>query len=160
MLAKEPKALIYRRDEAETLMLGELIVTILASGEETEGACSLMEFSIPPPPAGTGLHLHKGEHEMGYVLEGTFQFTIGEQTGTITTGSFAFVPKGTPHEFSNLGPGPARVLGLFSPSGFEGFFKEMAHVLTLSSGPPDTSVIASLQQKYNLYMLDTGEQMR
>ena len=49
MLAKEPKALIYRRDEAETLMLGELIVTILASGEETEGACSLMEFSIPPP---------------------------------------------------------------------------------------------------------------
>ena len=149
MVAKEPKIVSTRQGEAETLSVGDLIVTFLASGEETQGALSVMEF-IVSPQTGTGLHIHKAEHEMGYVMEGTFQFTIGEQTGTLTAGDWAFIPKGTIHEFTNLGSGRARVLGIYSPSGFDGYFREMAPLLASVNGPPDASALVTLNQKYHV----------
>jgi hypothetical protein len=50
------------------------------------------------------------------------------------TGSFVFVPRGTPHAFQNVGDTPARLLVMFTPSGMERFFDEF------SALPPDAVV--------------------
>ena len=161
MIAKEPKALVYRSGEAETLPVGDMNVDFLASGDETDGALSVMQFRIPElSGGGTGLHIHMAEHEMGYVLEGTCQFTIGEQIGTLNAGDWAFIPKGTPHEFKGVGWGQFRVLGIFSPAGFEGYFKELAHLLTTANSQPDPSAFVALGQKYHLSNLNTGERTK
>ncbi len=160
MIAKEPKALVYRPGEAETLPVGDMNVDFLASGEETDGALSVIQFRIPESGGGTGLHIHMAEHEMGYVLEGTCQFTIGEQTGTLNAGDWIFIPKGTPHKFKSGGQGPFRLLSIFSPAGFEGYFKELSHLLTAASSPPDPSAFAALEQKYHLSILNTGERTK
>lgn len=41
-------------------------------------------------------------------------------------GSFAFVPRGVPHTFQNVGADHARLLIHFSPSGMERFFERFA----------------------------------
>jgi hypothetical protein len=37
-----------------------------------------------------------------------------------------FVPRGTPHNFQNVGEGPARILVMFTPAGMESFFDRFA----------------------------------
>jgi hypothetical protein len=41
-----------------------------------------------------------------------------------------FVPRGTPHCFTNAGSEPARILVLFTPSGMERFFDRFAELET------------------------------
>ena len=39
-----------------------------------------------------------------------------------------FVPRGVPHAFTNVGPEPARILVVFTPSGMERFFDQFAEL--------------------------------
>jgi hypothetical protein len=51
-----------------------------------------------------------------------------------------------------VGPDPARVLVLFAPGGFEGFFEEVGELVTDSSsppeGPPDVERLVAAAAKY------------
>ena len=47
------------------------------------------------------------------------------------------IPRGVLRDYRNVGPEPARVLVLFAPGGFEGFFEEVGELVTDQSAPPD-----------------------
>lgn len=158
MLAKEKKAVIFQPGEAKTVSLGPNRVSFLISGEQTGGKYSLTEFLAAPPPAPAApIHIHKAEDETCYVLEGQFQFIIQEQTVAATAGSVVFVPRGTPHTVINPGPGLGRLLVTLSPPGFEQYWKEMAHLLSVYAGQPAPELVIALQEKYHM---DTGGQAR
>lgn len=61
-----------------------------------------------------------------YVLEGEVRFKLGDEIQTAPTGSYVFIPRGTPHAWQNVGDGPARMLFHFTPSGMERFFDGFA----------------------------------
>ena len=98
-------------------------ITYKATKEETGGAYSLLEVVLTGD--GPPQHIHKAEEEAFYVLEGEVNIKIGEQTIKGTVGSFVLIPRGTVHTFWNAGPTPAKLLGIFSPPGFEQFFVEV-----------------------------------
>src|SRR3972149_9120040 len=101
-----------------------------SAGEETGGRYSLTEFIMAAPPApGPPAHIHGGESEATYVLEGELLFTLGDRPMKASAGSVLSVPKGTRHGLSNLGPGTARILLILTPPGLEGFWEEMADLL-------------------------------
>jgi quercetin dioxygenase-like cupin family protein len=100
-------------------------LTFKARGEQTGGTLTALENVIAPGD-GPPLHTHGGEDEAWYVLEGTLRFRLGEQDSLAPAGSFVFVPRGTPHCFTNAGEDPARILVLFTPSGMERFFDRFA----------------------------------
>ena len=56
-------------------------------------------------------------------------------------------PRGVLHAFWN--PGPARVLEIISPAGFERYFEELAGVLS-ADGPPDLDRISEIAGRYGL----------
>src|SRR5258708_40150794 len=56
------------------------------------------------------LHLHHGDDEAWYVLEGILHVQVGDSEVQASAGSGVFVPRGTPHTYWNPGPGPARYL--------------------------------------------------
>jgi hypothetical protein len=66
--------------------------------------------------------------EAFYVLEGEYKFQCGDLTFEARPGSFLIVPKGVPHGFS-VGPTVGKTLTIFSPAGYEGFFRERANLL-------------------------------
>ncbi len=152
------QGVMRQRDDAKTVSMGSNIVTFHLTGEETGGRYSLTEFIMAAPPApGPPMHIHETESEATYVLEGELLFTLGERSMKASTGSVLFVPKGTKHGLSNLGPGTARILVILTPPGFERFWEEMANLLKVSGNKPNPINVLSLQQKYHM---DTGGKPR
>jgi mannose-6-phosphate isomerase-like protein (cupin superfamily) len=62
------------------------------------------------------LHVHHGDDEAWYVLEGVLRFLIGEETFEAGPGSAVLAPKGTPHAYGNARNGErARYLLVMTP---------------------------------------------
>ena len=87
------------------------------------------------------MHVHHGEAEAFYVLDGTVELTCGDQTVTVHAGDFAYTPKHVPHKFVVAGDKPARILLLFSSPGFERFFAEGGSSLDQPAVPPNPAPI-------------------
>jgi transcriptional regulator with XRE-family HTH domain len=108
----------------------QIIPTGSHGGRRTEGV--QLEWLVPYPesallsgsihivvPGGgsDGMIEHKGE-EMGYVLEGQLDITIGDQIFKLQAGDSFFFPSTTPHGYSNPGTETTRVLWVNTPPTF------------------------------------------
>jgi quercetin dioxygenase-like cupin family protein len=94
-----------------------------ATGERTGGQLVLLE-NLTAPGGGPPPHVHTREDEFFYVLDGTFEIRIGDDVHALGPGGFAYVRRGTVHNFRNTAGTPSRILVGFTPSGMEGFFRE------------------------------------
>lgn len=136
--------------EGKTIKVPGHPITYKAEKEDTGGAYSLLEVVVIG--GGPPQHIHKAEEEAFYVLEGEVNVKVGEQTIRGTVGSFVLIPRGTVHTFWNAGSTPAKLLGIFSPAGFEQFFVEV-----VGDGEIDTATFVqrgmAVAQKYNLQIV-------
>jgi mannose-6-phosphate isomerase-like protein (cupin superfamily) len=135
-------------DEGEARWWFGGLATIKATKEQTGGHYTLVEVL---EPEGEGpLHVHHREDEGFWVLEGELTFEIGEETIKASPGSFMFGPKDVPHRFT-VDSGPARLLFILSPGGFEEFVhatSEPAKERTLPpapEGPPSEAEMEHLR---------------
>ncbi|HLX59480.1 MAG TPA: cupin domain-containing protein [Ktedonobacteraceae bacterium] len=140
--------LLVKPGMGETVALGGVGVIFKVFGPLTGGALSIVEHPVAPGTLAMP-HTHHGEDELSYVLEGEVGVKIGDLVVQATAGSYVFKPRGIPHTFWNAGPGPARLLEIICPAGFETYFREMARLLQ-PSGPPDPEQVAALAEKYGL----------
>jgi quercetin dioxygenase-like cupin family protein len=140
--------------------LGVSLVTIKATGKETDGRYSLVEV-LEPEGEEAPLHVHHNEDEGFWVLEGELTFEVGDETIKASPGSFLFGPRDVPHRYT-VDSGPARLLFILSPAGFEEFIyatSEPAKELTLPpppEGPPDEAEmeqLAALARRYGAEIL-------
>ncbi len=94
-------------------------VVVKASGEQTFGQLGVMECAYP---AGLAVHehVHDGEDEMFYLLEGELAVFCAESRWTVSAGGFVFVPRDQPHGFTVTSPGLARALVITGPARLDG----------------------------------------
>lgn len=102
-------------------------LTFKARAAETGGVLTAFE-SIAAPGEGPPLHVHVGEDEIFYVLEGSFRFKLDGELRAATAGSFVFIPRGIEHTWQNVGGAPGRFLVVTVPGGFERFFELFARI--------------------------------
>jgi len=102
--------------------LGNLMV-VKATTESTNGAYGLLE-SLVAAGSSPPLHIHHGEDETFWVLEGSMTVRCGDETFSAGAGSYVFLPRGVPHTYRIDSPTPARLLTLLTPGGCEAFFVE------------------------------------
>ena len=137
-----------REGEGEARWWLGSLTTIKATGKDTGGRYSLVEVLEPEGTEGP-LHVHHREDEGFWILEGELTFQIGEERLRAAAGSFVFGPKGVPHSY-RVDVGPARILYILSPSGFEEFIyasSKPAGSLTLppaAEGPPSDAEMERL----------------
>lgn len=81
-------------------------------------------------------HRHLAEDELFYVFEGSISFTVDDETRVIGPGQSAFVPRGTKHTYVNTSESDARMIAVYTPSGMEGWFREVCTRVTDESTPP------------------------
>jgi quercetin dioxygenase-like cupin family protein len=149
-MQNEPTAVLVSAAEGETVRWGPVgRIRVVASSHATDGSFSIVE-SIEPPGSGSPLHVHHGEAEAFWIIEGTLELTCGEDTLTASAGDFVYTPRDIPHKYVVVGEKPARVLLLFSRPGFEQFFLDAGAPLDApASGPPDPRVL----ERYQLEVL-------
>ena len=134
------------------------LMTVKAGGKETDGSFTLIEQLLPPgfaPPP----HIHHSDDEAFYVLDGCLRVSCGDQTWTSGAGSFVFLPRDIAHWFTVDSSGPARLLQLTVPAGFEAFAEEVGEpapepVLPLPATPNLEKLVAAAR-KYGYEILTT-----
>jgi mannose-6-phosphate isomerase-like protein (cupin superfamily) len=96
------------------------LVTVHVSGEETEGRFCLVEF-LQPPGEWTPLHVHRDSDQTQYVLEGELTVYLPGQSHAVGPGECVNTPRDVPHTEHVTSAGPARLLDVNAPAGFDKF---------------------------------------
>lgn len=112
MAAEAPKAV--RPGEGRVLGVLGNTFTFKVGAADTNDAYAVFEI-LSPPNGGIPPHANTREAETHIILEGTYRFVLGTQTYDGKPGAVFIVPRGTPHAFQNVGPGPGRLLLIPSP---------------------------------------------
>jgi quercetin dioxygenase-like cupin family protein len=135
----------------------DTLMTFKALSEDTGGRLAVWEQLLPhrsSPP----LHVHHGEDEAWFVLEGALTFQVGDATWTAEAGAFVWAPRGLPHTFRVDSP-TARLLALAVPSGFDRFVRATgrpAEAPTLPpppDGPPDMAALVGAAREHGMDVL-------
>lgn len=141
--------LVVEAREGEVVSLGGVGVVYKVRGSDTGGAFAIVEHPLPPGALGAPPHTHEHEDELSIVVEGEVGVQVGDAVYTAGPGTYIRKPRGVPHTFWNATNRPARLIEIIAPAGFEGYFRELAAVLT-RSGPPDVGAMLQVAGRYGL----------
>jgi quercetin dioxygenase-like cupin family protein len=127
------------------------------SGEQTGGAFSLTD-NLNSRGSGSPVHIHDGEDETLFVLDGELRVFVGEEDYTAGAGTAALLPRRLRHAYV-VTSATARFLTLHVPAGFEQFAAEVgqpAQALTLPptpAEPPDLAMVAQVAARHGITIL-------
>lgn len=125
------------RGEVEPLwFIGGQVIDLKLDGARTGGAFLLLEVLTEPGGGAPQAHVHSREDETLMLLEGEVTVTVGRARRTVRPGDVVFFPRGVPHSFQNTGAATSRGIGVVTPSGLEGFFRELGAPKTGERRPP------------------------
>lgn len=113
------------------------------TSKETRGTHTIQEVVVQPG-RGPRLHRHSREDEGFFVLEGQYEFRVGDQVILASVGSFLFAPRGIPHSYRNVGTTPSRHLTIIVRGGLEKYFNELG---ALRKELPETDAAYSGREK-------------
>ena len=95
---------------------------IRVHGRDTNGTLSVVESHDitggGPPP-----HIHHREDETFQILEGEYEWMVGDKKFFAQKGTTIFAPRGVPHTYRCVGKTPGRLMCIITPAGFEEFFE-------------------------------------
>ena len=93
--------------------------------EATGGAISVLMGWLKPGE-GPGDHVHFNQEEIFFIVEGTFELTVGDQTTTAGPGTIVFIPRNVVHRFKNVGNTTGCMLDWTLPAGQDHYFKAIS----------------------------------
>jgi mannose-6-phosphate isomerase-like protein (cupin superfamily) len=128
-------------------LTGPVRLRILEDGSTTSHRLGIAEITIAPHTPGPPQHRHARHDEGFYVVVGTAQFTVGDQTYEADQGTLVMVPPGAPHTFANAGDQPVVLLNTFTPDLYVQYFRDLRAML--EAGQPLTPhVIENVMARY------------
>ena len=77
---------------------------------------------------------------------------VGDEVVKATPGCWVLKPRRIPHTMWNAGPEPARIIELYTPGGFELFFKDFGD--RLRQGPVGLDELNRLGQPHGIRFFD------
>lgn len=145
--------------DGEALWILGGLFTFRALGADTGNAYTLVEV-LGPAGFAAPVHLHVGETEGFYVIEGDVTFLIGDERIPGAAGDFAFAPVGVSHAF-RFESAQARMLVLCTPgaAGHEGLFRAIGEpaitreIPPPPDAPPDLDRLARLAARHGTTIL-------
>jgi quercetin dioxygenase-like cupin family protein len=120
--------------------------------EEQTGGAMTVGLNTVPPGGGPPPHVHTSEDEMFIIVEGRYALMADGVWSEAGPGAVAYLPRGIPHTFRNVGETPAKHWVVSTPSGFERFF-EGASALFSAPGGPDMPGIVTHAAEHGITFL-------
>lgn len=122
--AKLPIAAVNAGDDREghRHQIGVSTTTYKVVTSDTKGDLFVIE-QANQRRGGPPLHVHQGEDELFYVLEGEYLVQVGDKRFPLKMGDCVLGPRGVPHAWAFSGPTTGRLLLSYAPAGkMEAFF--------------------------------------
>lgn len=118
--------LVVNEDQGELFQMrdGTAIVKIKIAKIQGSESISFLSESFKPGDS-LPVHKHLNEDELIFLHKGTGLFTLGDNQYQIGEGAVAIVPKGVWHGLQNTGNENIEMRFGYTPSGFEGFFRDV-----------------------------------
>lgn len=108
--------------EGRKRQIGVSATTYKVVTSETKGDLFVIE-QANQRRGGPPLHVHHGEDELFYVLEGEYLVQVGDQRFVLKMGDCVLGPRGVPHAWAFSGSTTGRLLLSYTPAGkMEAFF--------------------------------------
>jgi len=134
--------------------------------EEVAGKFCLVE-AVVPPGLGAPMNAHPGESECFHVLDGQFDFTIGDRVVHAGPGSTVVVPEGAPHAFACTGAAPGRLAIINAPGRmhvefFTGIGRPLPEEVDMPqppAAPPDMTHVIRVAQAAGMTLLPPREEV-
>ncbi|MCM4153445.1 cupin domain-containing protein [Arenibacter sp. N53] len=112
------------------------ILDVKISGSDTDNDLAIFEQTSLSQGKGTPLHIHPGQDEIFYVLEGAYYFKVGDQTYNLSVGDSIFLPRKVPHAWTQVTE-TGKMMVIVQPAGkLENFFVAMS-ALDHEPGPKE-----------------------
>ena len=142
------RARIVKPEEALPLKAFGLDLKVLLTTEATGGAISVL-MGWHKPGEGPSDHVHFGQEEMFFIVEGVYELTVGDQTTTAGPGTIVFIPRNVVHRFKNVGETTACMLDWSLPGGQDQYFKAIAELEPGDDYADDK--MAEIHKKFNTH---------
>jgi mannose-6-phosphate isomerase-like protein (cupin superfamily) len=110
------QATIVKPEQALSITPFGLDVKVLLTTEATGGAISVL-MGWHKPREGPSDHVHFNQEELFFIVEGTYELTVGDHTSTAGPGTIVFIPRNVMHRFKNVGDTTACMLDWSLPGG-------------------------------------------
>lgn len=123
------------------------ILDVKVSGKDTGGDLAIFEQTSLSPGRGTPLHVHLGQDEIFYVLDGEYAFLVGEEQFRLRTGDSVFLPRNVPHAWTQVSPRGKMTVTMQPAGKLEEFFVAMAALKTEPSPPEIARLFAAHDMK-------------
>jgi mannose-6-phosphate isomerase-like protein (cupin superfamily) len=102
------------------------VIDIKVSTVDTDGGLSVAEITSLDK-GGPAWHLHHGQDEWFYVVDGEYVIEVGEERYEGGPGDCVLAPRKTAHVWAHLGKGTGRLIAALQPAGeIEAFFEDLA----------------------------------
>jgi quercetin dioxygenase-like cupin family protein len=141
---------------AEIIQAGAITIKFLLTKNDTGGALTMFEATVPPG-AGVGVpHYHSGWEETIYGIDGVTTLIVNGKRIDVGTGDALVIPRGAVHALKNETGRTARSLGVVTPGvlGPE-FFREIA-AIAVPGAPPDPKKMAKVMARHGLVPVPNG----
>ena len=130
------KAIHVAQGEGKLVWFADELLTFKVDRDQSE-TVGIFEDEVPPE-SGPPPHLHRTQDETHYVLEGQFEFVLGDRKVNADAGSVVYVPRTMMHAFTNIGTDKGKLLFINTPAGpLEEFLLEFGEPVSDPSSPPE-----------------------
>jgi mannose-6-phosphate isomerase-like protein (cupin superfamily) len=152
MNARFPRrhATIVRLKDALPMKAFGIDMKVLLSTEATGGVISIL-MGWHKPGEGPPYHVHFTRDELFFIVGGTYELTVHNQTTTAGPGTMVFIPRNVMHRFENVGDTTACMLDWSLPGGQDRYFKAMAELATGDSFAGEK--MAEINRRFDTHFL-------
>ena len=141
------RAVVRHVGAGETIDAAGVAHLFRLTGADTGGRLAFEDFTLPPGALGARPHVHHGHDEFFYVLSGTLTVHTGDGEVDLGPGELAAAPRGAPHGFRNAGTEPVRGICVFTPAGYEDYFRDV-HRAAADGAEISDALLTELRSRY------------
>jgi mannose-6-phosphate isomerase-like protein (cupin superfamily) len=150
----ENNAAIILPGQGTRIQVGAGSCTFTVTSDMSKGRIGIYEIVVPPKTDGARMHFHRYMDEVFIVRKGTLTIELSDDIQHLKEGTTVYVPRFTPHAFSNTSDETLVITLIFNPSEQrEGYFKGLFQLLDAET--MDVPLFLKLAQKYDTTMTNT-----
>lgn len=147
---KTTEARIVAKGTGASFSMMGITLTEVVRSENFNGALTVLE-QVVTPGAGSPPHILHDADKVFFILEGEFEFILGEGKAAGSAGSWVIIPRGTVHNFRNSGLKPGMLLVFTTPGGHERFLRDFSQIAR--EGRPPLEKMVEVGSRHNVEIL-------